>query len=98
MNNILDKFFDDLDKTLEAAKPVKNMNTVTIGAGYYEELVAASVKLDVLLELYLKCPEWQFDTLVGAVLGVERPKEEAPAATISDAKDGMECPIGEDVK
>lgn len=97
MNNLWDKFLDDLDKTLEAAKPVK-MNTVTIGAGYYEELVAASVKLDVLLELYLKCPEWQFDTLVGAVLSVERPKEEEPAATIPDAKDDLECPIGEDVK
>lgn len=79
-----------------------NINEVTISAGYYEELVAASVKLDVLREIYPNAGVFDFDRLAGVVLGVERPKVEIPPVTLPDvpeptlpdAKDVLECPTG----
>lgn len=72
MNNVLDKFIDDLEKNLAANKAAK-VDTITIDTGYYEELVAASIKLDILLELYPKVDVVDFDRLAGEVLGVDRP-------------------------
>lgn len=94
MNNVFDKFLDDLEEKLADNKPAIKADTVTISVGYYEELVAASVKLDILQELYSNAGVFDFDRLAGVVLGVERPKVEVPPVTLPDAKDVLECPTG----
>lgn len=48
-------------------------NMVVIDVDDYEELMEASVKLNVLHDLYPKMASYEFDAMAGALLGVTRP-------------------------
>ena len=74
MNNVLDKFIDDLEKNLAANKTSQNTGMVTIAIADYNELLYASALLDVLQNAFISLDSYDFKKVAGAILGEDKPE------------------------
>ena len=71
MNNVLDKFIDDLEKNLAANKASQKAGTVSISLADYEALVATRTLFGVLQNAFAALPNYDFERLAGVILGVK---------------------------
>lgn len=71
MNNVLDKFIDDLEKNLAANKASQRARTVSISLADYEALVATRTLFGVLQNAFAALPTYDFEKLAGVILGVK---------------------------
>lgn len=71
MNNVLDKFIDDLEKNLAANKANQKTGTVTVPVVDYYGLVEARTLFGVLQNAFAVLPSFDFEKIAGVILGVE---------------------------
>ena len=60
MNNVLDKFIDDLEKNLAANKASQKVGTVSIPVADYEMLVATRTLFGVLQNAFVALPTYSW--------------------------------------